>query len=164
MYPDVPPQIEVQIAMIAAQMVQEMMARQQQAQQAAQAQQEQQNPTGPSPQQADAEAMAEFQKKQQMKDAAFQADQQRKDAATAADVDRKDALAGLSPQLIKSAEEFIAKTGLTMSPRELAVLSKALGKPFTDVITALSRMMMGGQGGSQFKQAVEANVGDPRFM
>ena len=164
MYPDVPPQIEVQIAMVAAQKVQEMMARQQQAQQAAQAQQAQQKPAGPSPQQADAETMAEFQKKQQLKDAAFQADQQRKDAATAADVDRKDALAGLSPQLIKSAEEFIAKTGLTMSPRELAVLSKALGKPFTDVVTALSRMMMGGQGGSQFKQAVEANVGDPRFM
>lgn len=164
MYPDVPPQIEVQIAMIAAQKVQEMMARQQQAQQAAQAQQEQQKPAGPSPQQADAEAMAEFQKKQQLKDAAFQADQQRKDAATAADVDRKDALAGLSPQLIKSAEEFIAKTGLTMSPRELAVLSKALGKPFTDVITALSRMMMGGQGGGQAQMAMDMNQNAPRFL
>jgi hypothetical protein len=69
----------------------------------------------------------------------------------------------LSPQLVKQAEEFIAQTGVQMSPRELAVLSKALGKPFTEVVTSISRMLMQGQGGSQFSQAAEFHAGNPRF-
>lgn len=146
MYPDVPPQIEVQISMRAAQVVQQMM-QQQQAQQAQQAQQEQQAKGG-NPQ-ADA--------------AAFQADQQRKDQALAAKVDREDAMAGLSPQLVKQAEDFIAQTGVAMSPRELAVLSKAFGKPFTDVVAALSRMVMAGQGGGPAPIATNFNTTGPRF-
>lgn len=163
MYPDVPAPIETQIALKAAQVVQQMM-QQQQAQAQAQAQQEQAAAGGVSPEQKAAMEQEDFARKQQMKDAAFQADQARKDAAVVADVDRRDALAGLSPQLVKQAEEFIAQTGVQMSPRELAVLSKALGKPFTDVVSALSRMLMQGQGGSQFSQTADLHGGGPRFL
>lgn len=158
MYPDLSPAIEVQISMQVASIAQQMV-QQQQAQMQRQAQAEQ-AARGGNPQ-ADAAA---FQADQQRKDAAFQADQARKDAALAAKVDREDALEGLSPQLVKQAEEFISKTGLTMSPRELAVLSKALGKPFTDVVAALSRMMMAGQGGSQFQQTADFHQNAPRFV
>ena len=153
-YPQLPPQIETQIAIQTAQIAQQMMQQQAQAQQAQQAQ------AGKSPEQQ----QAEFQAAERRKDAAFQAAEGRKNAALAAKVDREDALAGLSPELVKQAEEFIGQTGLQMSPRELAVLSKALGKSFTDVVAAISRMLAGGQGGSQFGQTADFHQGSPRFL
>ena len=89
---------------------------------------------------------AEFKQKLQHKDAEFQSEQQRKNAELAANVDREDALSGISPDMVKQAQEFITNSGVQMSPRELAVLSKALGAPFDKVIQAISRMQMGGQG------------------
>jgi len=157
MYPDLSPQIETQIAVAAARQQQQINAQQQAQQQAQQAQQQAQQSQRPDPQ-------VQAQQEQQLKDAAFQRDQQRKDMAMAADVDRKDALSGLSPQMVKQADEFIKQTGAQMSPRELAVLSKALGLPFQAVVEAVSRMLMGGQGGSQFPQTAEMVNREPRFQ
>lgn len=154
MYPDVPPEIETQIALQAAQVAQGIM-QQMQAEQAA----KQAPAKGEDPQQA----AAKFQQDQAMKDAAFQADEKRKNVGLAAEVDRKDALAGLSPQLVKQAEEFIAQTGVKMSARELAVLSKTLGKNFADTVAAVARMLMAGQGGSQTQTVEDFAAGGPRF-
>ena len=138
-----PPEIEAQIAMQAAQQAQQMM--QQQQQQAAAAEQAAQQP--PPQQQEDPRiAEAEFAAKEQRKNQSFELDQQRKNAALAADVDRKDAMEGLSPALVKSASQFIAETGIQMSPRELALLAKVTGKPFIEVVSEVSRMLSGGQG------------------
>ena len=117
--------------------------------------------TAPAPAQVD--PAVKFQEEQKLKDAAFQADQQRKGQALAAQVDREDALAGLSPQLVKQADEFVKANNLQMSPRELAVLSKALGKPFDEVIQAISRMQMGGQGAGPVPVVTGFNNRDPRF-
>jgi hypothetical protein len=155
MYPDLSPEIETQIALAAAQAYQKMAMEQQ-------AQQQAQQPPPP-PEKPQVDPAAQMQAEQQIKEAAFAADQDRKNRALAADVDRRDALAGLEPQLVRQAEEFIQQAGVQMSPRELAVLSKALGKPFTEVVTAVSRMMMEGQGGSQFPQATEFHSQDPRY-
>ena len=166
MIPELPPEVENQIAMQSAQMMQQMMQMQaqQQAQMQAQATAQEQ---GQDPRQA----MAQEQEAQQMrlmaeqerKNAAFAAEQQRKDAALAADIDRKDASSGLSPQLVKQAEQFIVDNGLQMSARELAVLAKALAKPFNEVVQALSRMQAGDQRASQFAQATDFHQGGARF-
>jgi hypothetical protein len=153
MVPQLPPEVENQIAMMAAQAVQQMQ-QQQMAQQQAQQQAQQGGPAQPpQPQGEDPRvAQAQFQMDQQRKDAAFKMDQQRKDQAAMADVDRKDAMAGLSPQLVKDATQFVTETGVQMSPRELALLSKVLGLPFQKVVSELARILSGGQGGSQFQQ------------
>ena len=151
MMPNLPPEIETQIAKASAQAMQQMMQQLQQQQAAQQGQQ----PQGGANPQADAAAAtqqklqaqdAEFKQKLQHKDAEFQSEQQRKNAELAANVDREDALSGISPDMVKQAQEFITNSGVQMSPRELAVLSKALGAPFDKVIQAISRMQMGGQG------------------
>ena len=151
MLPPLPPEIEMRIAQASAQAMQQMMAQLAQ-QQAQQEQAKQAQAGGPSPQEKMQVRQQDFQHQQQLKDAAFQAEQQRKNASTVAQVDREDALQGLDPKLVKSAQEFITQTGLPMSARELAVLSKALGTPFAKVVEALSRMQMSGQGGSQMPQ------------
>ena len=153
-----PPPMEAQLAVASAQAMQQVMQQLQQ-----QAAQQQPQGGGADPAQAAAHKDAAFQQTQQQKDAAFQNDQARKDASAAATVDRQDALEGLSPTLVKQAQEFITQTGVQMSPRELAMLSKALGKPFTDVVAAVSRLMMQGSGGSQFPQAAELHANNPRF-
>lgn len=182
---EVPPEVENQIAQMAAQAMQQFM---QQQQQAAQQQQQQQAPQAPgkNPQQEEAIKQAAFQADEQRKQAAFEAEQQRKNmglqseeqrknagmqseeqrktAAMAQEVDREDALAGLSPELVKQANEFIKAAGVQMSPRELAVLSKALGKPFTDVVTAISRMALQGQGAGPAPIAQGMNQTQARFM
>ena len=155
MYPDLPPEIETQIALQAAQVAQKML----QQMQAAEAAKQAPAAKGEDP----AQAAAKFQQDQAMKDAAFQADEKRKNAGLAAEVDRKDALAGLSPELVKQAEAFIAQTGVQMSARELAVLSKTLGLDFAKTVAAVSRMLMGGQGGTQFQQTEDFAAGGPRF-
>ena len=119
-----------------------------------QAAQQGQQPQGGANPQTDAAATqqklqaqdAEFKQKLQHKNEEFQSEQQRKNAELAANVDREDALSGISPNMVKQAQEFITNSGVQMSPRELAVLSKALGAPFDKVIQAISRMQMGGQG------------------
>lgn len=151
MYPQIPADMENQVALQAMQEVQKLV-QQQQAQQPQQA-----------PQQTPVDPVVQFQQDQKLKDAAFQADQQRKGQALAAQVDREDALAGLSPQLVKQADEFVKANGLQMSPRELAVLSKALGKPFNEVIQAISRMQMGGQGAGPVPVVSGFNNRDSRY-
>lgn len=152
MYPDLDPQVETQIAMAAAKSVQQIVQQQQQAESARQ-------PQPPQP----VDPNVKFREEQKLKDAAFQADQQRKGQALAAQVDREDALAGLSPQLVKQADEFVKANNLQISPRELAVLSKALGKPFDEVVQAISRMMSGGQGAGPIPVVAGFNSNDPRY-
>lgn len=162
MYPTITPQVETQIALQASQAVQKIVQQQQAAEAA-------KNPPPPPPAPPAPPAPppvdpnVKFQADQQIKTAGFQADQQRKDAALAAEVDRKDALAGLSPQLIKQADDFVKANNLQVSPRELAVLSKSLGKPFAEVIQAVSRMQMGGQGAGPVPVVTGFQNRDPRF-
>jgi hypothetical protein len=140
---ELPPQVEAQLAMMAAQAMQQFMQQQQAQQQAAQ---QQQQPQQENPQQVEAMKQAAFQAEEQRKQSAFEAEQARKNSGLAAEVDREDAKSGISPELIKQADEFLKQTGLQMSPRELAVMSKALGRPFAEVVQAVSRLMMGGSG------------------
>lgn len=156
MYPDISPQIETQIALAAAQDVAKLVQQQQAAEAA-------KNPPAPA-QQPPVSPEQQFQADQTVKAAAFQEDQRRKDAAVAAEVDRRDALAGLSPTLVKQATDFVEQNKLQMSPRELAVLSKSLGMPFDQVVQAVSRMMSGGQGGSQFEQTTGMVNKEPNFQ
>lgn len=136
-----PPQVEDQIAVMAAQASQQLMQQMQAQQQAQQPQQ------GPAPQGEDPRvAEAAFAAEQDRKDAAFQADQARKDEAASAAVDRKDAMEGISPAMVKQASEFIAQTGIQMSPRMLALLSRETGMPFIETLKLVSQMMMQGQG------------------
>lgn len=147
MMPALPPQLEAQIAVMAAQAMQKIMA------ELAQQQAMQPKPGGgASPAETAEQRKQQFEQGQQQRQQAFEAEQARRDQGLAAKVDREDALQGLSPALVKEAQQFIVQTGLTMSPRELAVLSKALGAPFAKVVEALSLMQMAGQGGSQFEQ------------
>lgn len=142
-FQSLPPQVENQVSMMAAQALQGMMQQAQQAQQ-------QQNPQQGQPQggaMSEEAKDAAFQREEQRKQAAFDAEQQRKNAALANEVDREDALAGIEPSLVQQAAQFIQSNGLTMSPRELALLAKTLGRPFNEVVQAISRMQMQGQGG-----------------
>jgi hypothetical protein len=152
MLPDLDAQTEMQISQAAAQAMQQLMQQQQQ-------QQQQQDPAAAKA----AAAQQAFQAAEARKDAAFQAAEARKQAQAAAAVDRKDALEGLDPQLVKQAQEYIDQAGLQMSARELALLSKTFGKPFNEIVEALSRMMMQGQGGSQFPQTAEMQTNAARF-
>ena len=156
MYPEITPEMESQIAMQAAQQVQQI----QQGQQAAEAAKNPPPPPPPPP----VDPNVKFQEDQKLRDAAFQASEARKNAAMAAEVDRKDSLAGLSPELVKQAGEYVQTNGLQMSPRELAVLSKSLGKPFDEVVQAISRMMQGGQGGGPVPVVTGFQNRDPRFQ
>lgn len=157
---EIPPELEQQIAMAAAQTLQQAQQEEQARQQAQQAQQQpQQNPAA----EEQAKEMA-FQNEERRKQLAFDADQARKNQALAQEVDREDAKEGISPTLVKQAAVFIEQTGIQMSPRELAVMSKALGKPFNEVVAAVARLTMQGQGGSQFQQTAEVAGNNPRFM
>ena len=170
---ELPPQIETQIAQMAAQAMQQFMQQQQQQQQQAQAQQPQQ--AQPNPQQEEAFKQAAFDAEEKRKQMAFDAEQQRKNAGSQSeeqrknvvmsqDVDREDALAGVSPELVKQANEFIKTAGLQMSPRELALLAKTLGQPFSQVVQAISRMSMAGQGGGPAPIAQGMNQQQARFV
>lgn len=160
-FPTLPPEMENQIAMQAAQAMAKFMQQQQAHQQAQNKQAQPQAQENPQAEQQ--MKMAAFEQDQKMKDIAFQKEQERKNAALAADAEREDALSGLSPALVKQADEFVKQTGIQMSPRELAVLSKTLGKSFAETVAAISRMAMAGQGGSQFQQATDFHTQEPRF-
>ena len=159
---EVAPQVELQLSLMAAQAMQQFMQQQQAAQQ--QAEQGQQAPQE-NPQQVEAMKQAAFDAEEARKQAAFEAEQSRKTAGLAAEVDREDAVAGISPELVKQANEFLKSTGLQMSPRELAVMSKALGKPFAEVVQAVSRLMMAGSGAGPAPIAQGMNnASQARFM
>ena len=145
MMPPLPPEMENQLAVASAKAMEQVLAEEKQKQAEAEAAQKAPQGGADPEQQAQMKA-ALHQQTQQQKDEAFQKDQARKDAALAAQVDRQDALEGVSPTLVKQAQEFISQQNLQMSPRELAVMSKALGAPFAKVVEALSRMQQGGQG------------------
>ena len=142
-FQEMPPEMEAQVAMRSAQVAQQALQ-----QQAAQ-QQAQQPPQKPQADPAAEEARKDmaFQAEEKRKQAAFEMEQQRKNQGLSQEVDREDATAGLEPTLVKQAGEFLAQAGIQMSPRELAVLSKALGRPFSETVQAIARLSMGGQGG-----------------
>ena len=156
-----PPEQEQIIAQRAAQMMQQQM--QQQAQQ--QAQQKPQPKPQPDPAVEEQRKQVAFDAEEKRKQAAFEAEQQRKNVGLAQDVDREDATAGIEPTLVKQAGEFLQAAGLQMSPRELAVLSKALGKPFSEVVQSVARMSMGGQGAGPAPIATAGvNPSQARYM
>ena len=160
MMPQMSPEQENQLAVASAQAMKQILDEAQ-----AKAAQEEAAKNGPQAdpaQQAQAK-QALYQQAQQQKDEAFQKEQGRKDAALAAQVDRQDALEGISPAMVKQAQEFINQQQLQMSPRELAVMAKALGAPFAKVVEALSRMQMAGQGGTQFNQLTDFTNNPARY-
>jgi hypothetical protein len=133
---ELPPQIEDQIAVRAAQVMQAMLAQLQ----AAQAVQ-QQAAAGP-------EGEAEHQVEEQRKDESAKRAEQRKDLALQSQIDRDDAKAGLDPATVKAAGSFLAERGLerAITPRALAVTARALGKPFEDVVRMIMYASNQGQG------------------
>ena len=133
-----PPQIENQIAVRAAQVMQaltaqlrEAQAAQQQPERAAEAAQED----------------AAVQKDEAIKEAVFQQDEKRKDVKLANDIEREDAKAGISPVAVKQAAQYLQQRGLegVIPPRRLAVVSRELGKSFDETI----RLLMSVQGSDQ---------------
>lgn len=163
MMPKLDPQQEAQIAVASAQAMTQVMAQIKAEADKAEAAKHP-PPTTPTPEEAMQQRQQDATHKEQLKNAAFQSDQQRKNAATSAQVDRQDALGGLSPANVKQAQEFITQNNLPMSARELALLSKAMGTTFEKVVEALSRMTMGGQGGSQFEQLTNFKNNPARFV
>ncbi len=160
MFQELPPELETQVAMMAAQALQQMMQQQQAAQQAQQPQGQQQA----DPAAEEARKNAAFQGEEQRKQAAFEAEQARKDQQLAISADREDALAGIEPSLVKQAGEFLKASGIQMSPRELAVMAKALGQPFSAVVQAISRLSMQNQGGGPAPIAQGMNQQRAIFM
>jgi len=143
--PDIPPEVEDAIAVKAAGVMSALM-KQLNEQQAAQA-----TPAGPAqPDPAAEEARLDQSAaaKQQRDDAAAAAAEHRKDAALHAQVDREDALGGLDPASVKEAQGYLAKLGLDqmISPRQLSVVSRALGKSFDDTVRMIMAINSGGQG------------------
>lgn len=138
-----PPEVENQIAVAAAQMAQQAMA---------QMQQQMQEPQQPQPDPMAEEQRKDFatQKDQERKDIEFQNEQRRRDAEIAAEIERDDFVSDtvekIDPELLKQAKEYVQATGLQVSPKKLAIASQTLGKPFADVVKALAIMQMGGQG------------------
>ena len=151
------PQMEAQLAQASAQAMTQLMdqASQQQPPPEAQASQQQS-------QAAEQQKAAAFQSAEQQKAAAFQAAEQRKNMMAGAKVDREDAMAGISPAMVKAAGDFIVKNKLPMSPRELSLMSKALGLSFEKVVEAVSRMQ-NQQGGSQFEQTTDFTHNPARY-
>ena len=143
--PELPPQIENQIAVKAAQVMQGLLAQLQQVQGAQPEGQERQQANAQEQEQADANTGAEIKRK----DAAAAAEQRRKDITLHAQVDRDDAKAGLDPATVKGAQQYLAQRGLDrkITPRQLAVVSRALGRSFDQVIQGIMFMEKGGQGG-----------------
>lgn len=132
-----PPEVENQIAVRAAEIMGQLTAQLQEAQAA---QQQASAPAEPDP-------AAMMEQEQQLKDAAFQKEEARKDMKMAAEVERDDAKAGISPVAVKRASEYLQQRGLegAIPPRRLAVVSRELGKSFDETI----RLLMSLQGSDQ---------------
>ena len=135
-----PPEIENQIAVKAAQVMQALTAQLRQAQ-------AQQQPAQPDPAAEAAQKDAAVQKDEAIKEAVFQQDEKRKDVKLANDTDRADAQAGISPVAVKQAGQYLQQRGLdgVIPPRRLAVVSRELGKSFDETV----RLLMSLQGGDQ---------------
>lgn len=164
MFQELPPEVETQIAMMSAQALQQSMQQQQMAAQQQQAAQQKPQAPQPDPAQEEARKNQAFMNEEQRKQAAFDAEQARKNQQLASETDREDALAGIEPSLVQQAGEFLKASGLQMSPRELAVMAKALGMPFSQVVQAVSRMQMAGQGGGPAPIAQGMNQQRATFM
>lgn len=135
------PEIENRISVMAAQIMQRLMAQMQQA-----AQQQQQREGG---QQSEASKDEQAAAEQRRKDAAFVKDQQREDIALRADIERDDAVEGLDPGRVKLAERFLGERGMLpgpVTPRQLSVVSHTLGRDFEQTIRLLMDMAAAGQG------------------
>lgn len=159
---ELPPQVENQIAVKAASVMKGLLAQLKQAQQ----QQASAAGAGAGDGADPAQAEQEHQQGQQHADSAAGADikrddakavalERRKDLALHAEMDRKDAAAGLDPATVKGAQQYLAQRGLDqmVTPRQLAVVSRALGRPFDQVIQGIMFIRSGGQGGGPAAQA-----------
>lgn len=152
-----PPEIENQIAVKAAEMMSQLLKQLQDAQQKTEAGGQSGDAAGG---QAEGEQAAQaHQQGMEQDDAATGADIRRKDAAAAAgekrkdfqlqaDLDRKDAAAGLDPASVKAAQSYLMQRGLdgVITPRALAVSSRALGHSFDEVVRMVMLLRSGGQG------------------
>ena len=145
-----PPQVENQIAVKAAQVMQALTAQLREAQVASQQGQDQANAA---PQQADlaaeqAQQDAAVQKDEAIKEAVFQQDEKRKDVKLANDTERADAAAGISPVAVKQAGEYLQQRGLetVIPPRRLAVVARELGKSFDETVRLLMSLRGSDQG------------------
>lgn len=134
-----PPQAENMIAIGAAQvmsrMVQEMRAAMAQAQQAQEGQER-------------GKEDADFAAEQRRKDLSAKAEEHRKDIKTMTEIERQDAKAGIDPNLVRDATQYLSQRGLigTVTPRQLAVFSKEFGRNFDDAIQLLLQVGYAGQG------------------
>jgi hypothetical protein len=148
-----PPQIEDQIAVMAAQVMQAMVAQLQQ-QQAAEA-------AAPG-QQADQDHEAE----QARADDSAKRKEAREDMKVQAQIEREDAKAGLDPATVKAAGAFLAERGMqgAMTPRQLAVTSRALGRPFSDIVRMVMMFQSGGQGSGPAPIAARTSPGGNRVV
>ncbi len=159
---EVPPPVQDQIALRAAQIAQQFL----QQLMAQKAQQQAPGGGGEDPQAKAAAAAqdlqhkdAKFQQEMQHKDAAFKADLERKSVQTQADIARDDFIGDtelkIDPELLAQAKEYVLQTGIQVPPKKLAAASQVLGKPFADVIKALSIMMLQGQGAGPSPDAMQ---------
>ena len=166
-----PPEVENQIAVKAAEMMGQLLKQLQEAQQktegggdAGGGQADAQQGAEAHAQdmhQADAATGADIRRK----DAAAAAGEKRKDFMLQADLDRKDAAAGLDPASVKSAQDYLAQRGLdgVMTPRALAVSSRALGHSFDEVVRMVMLLRAGGQGYGASARVGPHIPGDRRF-
>ena len=142
-----PPEVENQIAVKAADVMKALTAQLREAQatqqQAAAAPQQ----SEPDPAAEEARKDASAQKDEAIKEAVFQQDQHRKDVALANDTERADAKAGISPVAVKQATVYLQQRGLdgAIPPRRLAVVARELGKSFDETV----RLLMSLQGNDQ---------------
>ena len=132
-----PPEVENQIAVKAAEVMKSLTEQLRQAQAGAQQ----------AEQQAEPDPAAVAAKDEQIKDAQFQADEKRKDVKLVNDLQREDAKAGISPVAVKQATDYLQQRGLegAIPPRRLAVVSRELGKSFDETV----RLLMSLQGSDQ---------------
>lgn len=147
-----PPEMENAIAVRAAQVTQAML------EQLAQARQQAEGGQGGQGEQGDAQAAASEERR---KDMAAQAGERRADMKTQGEIDRKDATAGLDPATVRAASQYLAQRGLdgAVSPRQLSVVSRALGSSFDQTVRMLMFMRSGGQGNGEAPIAGPALIG-----
>ena len=163
---ELPPEIEDQIAVQSAQVMQQMLAQMQQAMAQQQAQ------PGEADAASDAQAreadaagkQAGAEQDLKIKDEAATREQARRDVGVQAEVDRADAKAGMDPATIRAAGQFLTQRGLerAINPRSLAVTSRALGKSFDDVVRMIQWSNSGGQGAGP--SPIASRLHSPRAM
>ena len=145
--PPLPPEVENQIAVKAAEVMQALTVQLREAQAGAQQAAATPEQVEPDPAAEEARKDAAAQKGEAIKEAVFQQGEKRKDIRLVNDLQREDAKAGISPVAVKQATQYLQQRGLegAIPPRRLAVVSRELGKSFDETV----RLLMSLQGSNQ---------------